>query len=182
MARGALFFTCYDEFDVLGWFPLENIHECVRLHANDSNRAVSELLRSCLEHLVLFCAKQVVERSFSHGMMSLMYLDGSHAKTSKNACDPAGEKTIAICAVNSSQPGSASAHDLLNRIETPFAVLAQRLALGPAHLLHHAMTKALPANLSSTGTNNLTIAQASSSFAEATTSASFSTKPFHKSS
>ena len=42
--RGALFFTCYDLFDVIGWFPRENIKECVRLHANRSNRAVSERL------------------------------------------------------------------------------------------------------------------------------------------
>ena len=27
MGRGALFFTCYDVFDVIGWFPFENIQE-----------------------------------------------------------------------------------------------------------------------------------------------------------
>ena len=85
MARGALFFTCYDEFDVLAWFPRENIQECVRLHANGSNRAVSGLFWSRLEHLVLFRAKRLGERSFPLMMMSLMYLDGSHVKTSKNA-------------------------------------------------------------------------------------------------
>ena len=42
--RAALFFTWYDEFDVLGWFPRENIQECVRLHAKGSNRAASERL------------------------------------------------------------------------------------------------------------------------------------------
>ena len=40
-ARGALFFTCYDELDVLGWFPSENIQECVPLNANGSNRPFS---------------------------------------------------------------------------------------------------------------------------------------------
>ena len=40
-ARRALFFTCYDVFDVNGWFPSENIQDCVRFHANGSNRAVS---------------------------------------------------------------------------------------------------------------------------------------------
>ena len=44
MAWVTLFFTCYDEFDVLGWFPCENIHVCVRLHANGLNRAVSVCL------------------------------------------------------------------------------------------------------------------------------------------
>ena len=43
-AREALFFTCFDEFDVLGWFPCENIQECMRFDANGSNRAVSERL------------------------------------------------------------------------------------------------------------------------------------------
>ena len=43
-ARGALFFNCYDVFDVNGGFPCENIHECERLHSNGSNRAVSERL------------------------------------------------------------------------------------------------------------------------------------------
>ena len=40
-ARRALFFTFYDVFDVNGWFPSENIRECVRFHANGSNRVVS---------------------------------------------------------------------------------------------------------------------------------------------
>ena len=44
MAQGALFFTCYDEFDVLGWFPSENIQEYMCLPANSSNLAVSERL------------------------------------------------------------------------------------------------------------------------------------------
>ena len=44
MPRVALFFTYYDEFDVLGWFPCRNIHVCVRLHANGLNRAVSVCL------------------------------------------------------------------------------------------------------------------------------------------
>ena len=58
-----------------------------RLHANGSNRAVSELFWCRLEHLVLFRAKRLGERSFSLVMMSLVYLDGSDMKTSKNPCD-----------------------------------------------------------------------------------------------
>ena len=48
------FFTCYDEFDVLGWFPCENIQERMCLHANGSNRPVSERLGqlSALSHKI----------------------------------------------------------------------------------------------------------------------------------
>ena len=68
MPRVALFFTCYDEFDVLGWLPCKNIQECVRLLANGSNLAVSERLGE----FSALSRKRLGSRSFSLLTMSLM--------------------------------------------------------------------------------------------------------------
>ena len=66
--QGALFFTCYDVFDVVKWFARENTQECTHLHANGSNQAVSERLGE----FSALRAKHVGERSFSLVMMCLM--------------------------------------------------------------------------------------------------------------
>ena len=67
-ARGALFFTCYDVFNVIGWLARENTQECTRLQANCTNRAVSERLG---EFSALH-AKRLGSRSFSLVTMCLM--------------------------------------------------------------------------------------------------------------
>ena len=63
IGREALFFICCDVFDVIGWFPHENIQECA-FRANGSKRAHLELFRSRLSYFDALSCKTAREALF----------------------------------------------------------------------------------------------------------------------